>query len=202
MTSDTTTAAEDSAAPDAGTPAAAAPNALRPRVLPWVVLACTLLSTFAVAYYVWSKDKLRTDSAARESAQLARDRIQSRMDRYVALLRGAAGLVANRLKDGSAQMPEYRGAFAAYVERLELPDHYPGVQGLGFALRINPDERGGFENAMRRAGETDFHVWPVDPKADEMFPIIYLDPADARNHAAVGFDMYSEPVRRAAMARA
>src|SRR3712207_2709462 len=104
MTSDTT--ADDPLAPGPSTPAA--PNALRPRVLPWVVLACTLLSTFAVAYYVWSKDKLRTDSAAREAAQLARDRIQGRIDRYVALLRGAAGLVANRLKDGSAQMPEYR----------------------------------------------------------------------------------------------
>jgi CHASE1-domain containing sensor protein len=136
-------------APDGdGRPAA---GALRPRVLPWVVLACTLLSTFAVAYYVWSKDKLRTDSAAREAAQLARDRIQSRMDRYVALLRGAAGLVANRLQDGAARMPEYRKEFAAYVERLELAEHYPGIQGLGFALRINPDERGGFESAMRRA---------------------------------------------------
>src|SRR3954463_2405892 len=86
---------------------------LRPRVLPWVVLTCTLLSTFAVAYYVWSKDKLRTDSAAREAAKAARDRLQSRMDSYVALLRGAAGLISNRLSEGSDRVPAHAGEFAS-----------------------------------------------------------------------------------------
>src|SRR3712207_8817082 len=36
-------------------------------VLPWVVLACTLLSTFAVAYYVWSKDRDRKSTRLNSS---------------------------------------------------------------------------------------------------------------------------------------
>src|SRR5690348_13454393 len=145
----------------APTSAAAAPSGggrsmLRPRILPWAVLACTLLSTFAVAYYVWSKDKLRTDSAASKAAEAARDRLLNRMDSYIALLRGATGLISNRLIEGADRVPSHAGEFASYVERLELQDNYPGIQGVGFALRLEPDEREGFESAMRKSGDKDF----------------------------------------------
>src|SRR3954447_21409078 len=93
------------------------PPSLRPRVLPWVVLACTLISTFAVAYYVWSKDQLRADSAAREAAQSARDRIQSRLDSYVSLLRGSAGFISNILSEGANRVPAHQANFARYVDR-------------------------------------------------------------------------------------
>jgi CHASE1-domain containing sensor protein len=175
------------------------PSMLRPRVLPWVVLACTLLSTFAVAYYVWSKDRLRTDTAASRAAEAARDRLQSRMDSYVALLRGAAGLMSNRLSEGADRIPAHANEFASYVERLELQENYPGIQGVGFALRLLPDERAGFDAAMRAAGAKDFKVSSLDATSDELFPIVFLEPRDARNTTAVGFDMYSDPTRRAAM---
>src|SRR5688572_31584192 len=108
---------DDVPAPAPADNAPTASRPLRPRVLPWVVLACTLLSTFAVAYYVWSKDRLRADSAAREATRSARDRIQSRLDSYVLLLRGAAGLMSNRLSEGADSVPALRGEFATYVER-------------------------------------------------------------------------------------
>jgi PAS domain S-box-containing protein len=190
-------------------PPATTPPSLRPRVLPWVVLACTLISTFSVAYYVWSKDQLRADSAAREAAQSARDRIQSRLDSYVSLLRGSAGFVSNILSEGANRVPAHQVNFATYVERMELRTHYPGIQGIGFALRLPREERTGFENAMRRTGNATFRVWsevPRDERIDnptgDTFPVVYLEPPDERNHAVIGFDMYSERARHAAMARA
>ena len=67
-------------------------------------------------------------------------------------------------------------AFRAYVERLDLQRRYPGIQGIGWSQRIS-----------------------VEP---ERHAIRYLEPLDARNQAALDYDMYSEPTRRAAMARA
>jgi PAS domain S-box-containing protein len=168
-------------------------------MLPWVVLTCTLLSTFAVAYYVWSKDKLRTDSAASKAVQSARDRLQNRMDSYVALLRGAAGLMSNRLSEGAERIPTHADEFASYVERLELQENYPGIQGVGFALRLMPDERAGFEDAMRKSGAKDFKISTPEAKSAEAFPIVFLEPKDARNSTAIGFDMFAEPTRHAAM---
>jgi CHASE1-domain containing sensor protein len=199
---------ENREAVPASFPADNAPTAsrpLRPRVLPWVVLACTLVSTFAVAYYVWSKDRLRADSAAREAAQAARDRVESRLNNYALLLRGAAGLMSNQLLEGSDQIPARSGEFATYVQRLELPQNNPSVRSLGFNLRLRADERERFETAMRAAGVEGYSVWSNEQgreKTQEVFPVVFAEPPTDRNRSALGFDPYSEGVRRAAMSRA
>src|SRR5688572_25406910 len=165
---------DDVPAPAPADNAPTASRPLRPRVLPWVVLACTLLSTFAVAYYVWSKDRLRADSAAREAAQAARDRIETRLNNYALLLRGAAGLMSNHLLEGSDQIPSRHSEFSTYVRRLELPQNYASVRGIGFNLRLRADERERFETAMRRAGVENFAVWsnePAQEKVEEVFPL-------------------------------
>ena len=179
-----------------------------PHVLPWVVLACTLLSAFTVAYYVWSKDRLRGRLADAEAARDARHRIQSRMDAHVAVLRGAAGFVAPLLRGGAGDLPARRADFAGYVAHLDLPANHPGIQGLGFSLRLEAEEVAQFERQMGDAGVEGFRVWSDAPAPataagrGERHPIVYLEPPDAPNRAAVGFDMASEAVRWEAMARA
>jgi PAS domain S-box-containing protein len=178
---------------------------LLPHVLPWVVLACTLLSTVTVAYYVWSKDRMRADHVAAEAAREARDRLQGRLDGYVSVLRGAAGLVAPLLRSGAGDIPARRADFAHYVERLELSEQHPGIQGIGFSLRLSAADREHIERRMRAVGADDFRVWTdqaVPDDRDELHSIVFLEPLDERNRAAIGFDMFSEPVRREAMARA
>src|SRR5688572_27184690 len=154
---------DDVPAPAPADNAPTASRPVRPRVLPWVVLACTLLSTFAVAYYVWSKDRLRADSAAREAAQAARDRIESRLNTYALMLRGVAGMMSNRLHEGSDNVPHHRDEFSTYVQRLELPQNYSSVRALGFSLRLRADERERFEQTMREGGNADFRVWSREP---------------------------------------
>ena len=43
-----------------------------------------------------------------------------------------------------------------------------------------------------------FSVWPRGVR-EHYGPILYLEPRTAENIAAIGYDMYAEPVRRAAM---
>ncbi|HWS56834.1 MAG TPA: CHASE domain-containing protein, partial [Pyrinomonadaceae bacterium] len=57
------------------------------------------------------------------------------------------------------------------------------------------------EGVRREAGLADYAVRPAGAR-EEYFPIVYLEPLDGRNRGALGFDMFSEPVRRAAMERA
>src|SRR4051794_31535403 len=184
-----TTSRPDDAAGDADR----ATGSLRPRVLPWVVLACTLLSTACVVYYIWSKDRLRADSSARAAAQQARDLIQSRVDSRIALLRGAGGLVSNHLAQGALRIPSCRDEFTNFVERLELERNYRSVRGLGFALRLRPDERAGFERAMQKAGVPEYQVW-TDVKdydlghAPDVFPMVYAAPLRPANRGVLGFD--------------
>ena len=52
---------------------------------------------------------------------------------------------------------------------------------------------------MEREGKEGFGVWPEGPAREEYTAILYLEPATDSNKFALGFDMFTEPVRRQAM---
>lgn len=158
-----------------------------------VVLVGLLLTIFA-SYYAARSNRMRSHSEFDAAVQHARATIQQRLESYVALLRGTAGFL-------SASSNISRAEFRTYVDRLGLASNYPGVQGIGWSIRIAPEEREALARRMEAQGAQDFRVWP-DSERPEYYSILYLEPQDARNQAALGYDMFSEPVRREAMERA
>ncbi|MEN9935708.1 MAG: hypothetical protein RLZZ387_2287 [Chloroflexota bacterium] len=163
------------------------------RFIPYAVLGGSLLLTLVTSLYTAAitraNDQLRFES----QVQQTQEAIAARLDTYISLLRGVTGLYA---ASDSITAEDFR----AYVDRLDLRERYPGMQGIGFSLRVPSGE----EHALisiRRQSHPDFHIWPDGPR-DELHTILYLEPLDLRNQAALGFDMFSEPTRRAAMERA
>ena len=84
---------------------------------------------------------------------------------------------------------------------MDIGDAFPGIQGVGFSKYIKPAELAQHIQQIRAEGFPDYTVRPKGER-DEYTSIIYLEPFDARNQRAFGYDMFSEPVRRTAMARA
>lgn len=123
------------------------------------------------------------------------DRLGDRMRVQGTLMRSASALF-------SALAPEPVSAerFAAYVARLDVDRNYPGLQGIGFSLRVNDDAESATVLASARRRSHDFDLFP--PHAGERHAIVFLEPLDARNRMVLGFDMFAEPVRREAMERA
>jgi two-component system, OmpR family, sensor kinase len=158
------------------------------------VLLLSLVLTALVALGFERAVRAREQARFRNAVQSTEDRIQARIDTYVVLLLGLRGFFVASYR---VEPEEFR----RYVEQLEVQLHYPGIQGLGFSLRMSAEARPGVEAEMRRQGLSSFKVWPEGPRR-EYHAILYLEPLDLRNRAALGFDMSSEPVRRAAMERA
>lgn len=163
----------------------------------WSALGVLLLC-LGVTYFVW-------DKARRDAEQVLQDqfdfkvreihtRIQERLVDYRDLLLGAAGLFA-------ANDSVDRRQFHAYIDKLRLQETYPGIQGLGFAQLIAPGDLARRTAEIRAEGFPQFSLRPDGPR-DLYSAIIYLEPFDWRNQRAFGYDMYTEPIRRAAMARA
>ena len=153
-------------------------------------MAVTAVATWAALATVHGRINARFTSAA----QSTRDRIEGRLDTYVALLQATAGLFA-------ASHEVSRDEFRAYVARLRVSERYPGVQGIGYSRRVLPAEVGALERRMHDQGEAGFHVWPESGRG-EYHAILYLEPLDRRNEAALGFDMFTDSTRREAMSRA
>ena len=166
----------------------------RARRTSYPVLALGLAATALASYRLDRAAAQRDEIRFQTSVASVRDRIRDRIDESVALLLAGRGLFA-------AHEAVDVAAFRRFADKLDIRERHPGTQGVGFARRVGPDERAPLEAEMRRQGQQGFHVWPEYPRP-EYFPIVLLEPLDRRNRAAVGFDMYSEPARREAMARA
>jgi signal transduction histidine kinase/CheY-like chemotaxis protein len=163
--------------------------------VPSLVLLVGLAATLLIAILFLRSAEARDRDRLRLEADLAVSALQERIEAHGALLRGAAGLFA-----GSDNVDA--GEFGAYIGQLGLGTRYPGVLGIGYAAQAEGEAgRAAIESAMRLQGRTDFRIWPTGPRP-VYTSIVYLEPMNARNATAIGFDMFTEPRRREAMMRA
>jgi PAS domain S-box-containing protein len=166
----------------------------RKTALAWVALTLGVLASVLAGLQV--KQLLERDAArqfAFDCDQVAL-KVRGRLDAYALILRGGAGLFAAA---GTVERNEWR----AYVETLQASRSVPGVQGIGFTQVIPPDELAAHVERIRAEGFPEYSVRPPGPRP-LYTSIIYLEPFSDRNLRAFGYDMYSEPVRRAAMEQA
>ncbi|AHY41161.1 hybrid sensor histidine kinase/response regulator [Stutzerimonas decontaminans] len=160
----------------------------------WAMLVFTLL----VQLVVWQNLRVSENRAAEQQFEMLSEKvteaIRKRLRDHEQILLGGAGLF-------DAVEHVSRDQWRAYVERLLLPDRYPGIQGVGFAQAIPAATRDAHVARIRAQGFPDYDIYP--PGQREFYTsIIFLEPFVDRNLAAFGYDMYSEPTRRRAMRRA
>lgn len=159
-----------------------------------VVVALTLLSCGATLVR-WGYLSVERDSelAARFSADTATlvDMVSGRMDSQVGLLEAARGLF-------EAMGPVNASQWKAYVGSLGLAARYPGLQGVGFAPLVRSEDEASFRARMGAETSSSYEIFPPGNRS-EYVPIAYLEPSDERNRRAVGYDMFSEAVRREAL---
>jgi diguanylate cyclase (GGDEF)-like protein/PAS domain S-box-containing protein len=94
-----------------------------------------------------------------------------------------------------------RQEFARFVASAASTGTLRGIQGVGFSRAITPAALAERQGAIRAEGFSNYRVHP-DGERQLYSAIEMLEPFDWRNQRAFGFDMYAEPVRRAAMERA
>ncbi|MDO8351463.1 MAG: EAL domain-containing protein [Gallionella sp.] len=164
------------------------------RLLPWLVLAIGLATTYFLQRAALdAAHHIQQDSFNSQTREIVL-RIEQRLATYEQVLRGLAGLY---IASSSVERDEFR----SYVSNLHLAHSYPGIQGLGYALIIPPQEISRHIESVRKQGFPDYALHP-NGERDLYTSVIYLEPFAERNLRAFGYDMYAEPVRRAAMERA
>jgi PAS domain S-box-containing protein len=169
------------------------------RLLSHPIMARLVLAlSLALTVIAWSM----VDHAIRATA-IQRFRFQTndlastlakRLLEYETALRGARGLF-------NASDVVTREEWRQYVSDLQLQQNFPGIQGLGFSRMMTAAERDQHVATIRAEGFSDYAIHPPGER-DIYSSIIYLEPFDWRNRRAFGYDMYTEPVRRAAMDQA
>ena len=163
-------------------------------ILHWLVFFSSILLVLIYGYSLSIKtlqnQKIEFNLLLDRFIQITDDRIKANEQ----VLRGVVGLF-------EASNEINRNEFKAYIEALNIKERYPGIQGIGFSKWIPSDQLTQFINAVRNEGFVDFQITPLGQR-DSYTSILFLEPFDWRNQRAFGYDMFSEPMRQKAMARA
>jgi CHASE1-domain containing sensor protein len=171
-------------------------HGIAPRNL-WSALGLFIAGLIFIVF-VSFQIKTNVEAAAQREFDFACSEIEhniaDRLTANVVVLHSGAALL-----DASGEVT--REEWRIFTQNLQLEQHLPGIQGIGFALLIPREQLAQHIQNIRSQGFPDYQVTPAGER--EIYSsIIYLEPFKDRNLRAFGYDMFSEPVRRAAMERA
>jgi signal transduction histidine kinase/CHASE1-domain containing sensor protein/ActR/RegA family two-component response regulator len=163
----------------------------------WLALALLLAGLVATAITA-RLTKTDLDADAQQNFQIVckdiQSKLENRLQAHAQVLRSGAAFFADT--DGVS-----REEWREFAERQRVSQNLPGIQGLGFALLIPRQDLAQHVQDIRSQGFPQYEVRPAGER-ETYTSIIYLEPFTNRNLRAFGYDMLSEPVRRAAMERA
>lgn len=162
---------------------------------PIIVLIVGLASSAFAAFHIGRIVEARDQDQIEHLTLQVEEQIQGRLETYIAMLRAGAGLIA------SQQRTLERDEFRLFVDQLQIATQYPGIRGIGYSARLPGDSKAALNEIAFRYALYDFTIYPPGDR-EEIHSIIHLEPMDRRNQAAIGYDMFTEPVRQEAMKRA
>lgn len=167
-----------------------------PRALPISIFIAIAALT---AVGVWAIEMAQREARQNELAQIttaAASALERRANANSAYLRSGAALI-------STQPGISPTLFQTFVGQLRLDSNFRGSEGIGWAPRVSRGDIARFEAEQRALGRKDYKVRPL-PRPEEAYavPVAYLQPLTDRNRRALGYNMFAEPVRRAAMLEA
>lgn len=153
-------------------------------------MAMTVLSIFAIE----RGEAQRDEAEINRRAQAMTSAIERRAFTSSSYLRAGAALF-------TTQEEVSEDVFRRFVAELRLDSDYRGADGIGWAPAIDPNAIESFEGGLseNRIGTITIRPTLSEQPREMMTPILYLLPGTVRNRRALGYDMYSDPTRRAAM---
>ncbi len=171
----------------------------------WLSRAKAYLPTVLILLLLLSATGTATIAMLATAVERTRTQFDDRVAAFEVLITDAMRSYQQALRAGAAAvnaMPAVtRDQWRSFVRDLVVEDFYPGIRGIGYVKRLQRDEIEAFVETQRRDGRPDYRFSP-DGERDMYTAIVYLEPDDWRNRRAVGYDMFSEPRRRAAMEEA
>lgn len=163
---------------------------LQPALVFAVVALVGMLTAIASWYTIDQANRLTFLSIAEDAVRRVGDRVENHM----LLIKSVEAQF-----QAAGEVPSAE-TFRVFVSHLQKTEQFSGVQGIGFARYVTTGTSS--DEAISQELERNYGIprkpWP-ETSEDHRTPIVLLEPATDVNLRALGFDMYSQPIRRAAI---
>ena len=162
------------------------------RFFPAAIFLAVALAGLVTAWiaYVGVKDAARLKFEA--TADDALNRIESSIDLNLSLLTATRAFFMTH--GGEVTQVGFNQYFSAF----KADANFPGMRGIGFLKLMRTGEEAEVERDILRLHGIARHIYP---QTDQPWrtPLMMFEPLDPDNLDAIGFDMFTDPPRRAAL---
>lgn len=164
------------------------------RIQPLLVFFVVAFVGLMTAAASWLTIEHTNQVSFEATAQEAVRRIGERIENHIILISSTKALFETTGEVPTAQQ------FKTFVGHLQEADQFDGIQGIGFAryVQSGPSSNAMIAAELARNYGISRTPWPQTTEPNRT-PIVLIEPLTDRNKRALGFDMFSEPVRRAAI---
>lgn len=152
-----------------------------------------------VTIWSWQTTKQRvvdqTTQAINQEISDIESQIRDRMGDYQQILESANGFFQS---SNDVDREEWK----AFYENYDIPNRYPGLQGIAFAERVPRDNLEAHQNKIRAEGFSDYTVTPVGDRevyVPLVYPITAVTPENYKTLTGFGFDISTDKVRNSAL---
>jgi len=164
-----------------------------------ILVIVVFLTSLTVSVTAFFYEKQRNDLFAQEQFDqeivIVESNLRQTFNAYAQVLRSGVSLF-------QATDHVDRAVWRDFIGNLDLEVNFPGILGISFnALLHSKAELDTYEALMQSTDLASFTIRPGGDQAHYV-PIVYLEPSTDQNRGALGFDIYSEANRRAAIDRA
>ncbi len=164
------------------------------RLFPLLILLLGLTVTFIVSYSAF-QDHTKLEKQRFESLCLTFEgKIQKQFVANSQILYSSAAFIASSDTISRDEWKEFQFLNKSNNELI-------GIQGIGYSIVVAQKDIGQLERKIHKEGYPNFEVIP-DGERDLYTSVLFIEPQTKRNMQALGFDGYSESVRREAMIEA
>ena len=159
-----------------------------------LVVFAGVLIAFLVATARSAENDQQVESIVNSQSAAIENVIQQRLRNYEEIL--IAGAKMFKITGNLT-----RQQWSDFAQSLKVQERYPGTRGVGFVKYLQPSEVAPYLASVRAEGFEKFDVMPGGERS-EYTVINYVEPLTTETSKAMGYDMFTDPVRRAAMAHA
>ena len=162
--------------------------------VPWIALGVSLTVTTIVWGTILDLDRQSQELEFNSLTEKSAAQIEDQLKTHEQVLMGVQGLF---LASYEVEPTE----FTSFFNSQKIPDRFPDIQGVGYNEYVSGENE---KNKLvkRLAGYgLDYDIHPEGTRPVYV-PVVYLEPQDVMNKRALGFDIYSEEIRRQAVDQA
>ncbi|MGB4247899.1 MAG: CHASE domain-containing protein, partial [Pseudohongiellaceae bacterium] len=165
------------------------------RVTPYLFSSIILFAGLGITVFLWQQtreqDAANLQTIFETAARRTTVNIQHKVENFQVVMRGVQGFF------GASNDVSYED-FRDYVSALQVPARLPGVLGVAYVQYVPREELPDHLAQIRSRVSPDYTIFPAGDRP-RYAPIVYIEPMEGDNLAALGFDILTVSAAREAM---